>query len=99
MQRQSLLWRITKVNQGRCSCNVALFFAYLELLDVLKSVKIAAIVVEEAHCVSWWGHDYRWHYRELGALRDHFPCVPVLAITSSPSPPVRDDIVSYLNLR
>lgn len=60
---------------------------------------IKLIVVDEAHCVSEWGHDYRVIYKQVDKIRNMFPNAPLLALTSSPSPPVRNDIISHFKMR
>jgi len=61
--------------------------------------KIAQIAIDEAHCISEWGHDFRPEYRELKKLREHFPDVPVMALTATATERVRADIVKQLKLR
>jgi len=60
---------------------------------------INAFVVDEAHCVSEWGHDFRPEYRQLSALRRRHPLIPILAFTATATPRVRTDIVAQLALR
>jgi ATP-dependent DNA helicase RecQ len=60
---------------------------------------ISAFVVDEAHCVSEWGHDFRPEYRRLSTLRRRHPSVPILAFTATATPRVRTDIVAQLALR
>src|SRR5579859_4071361 len=60
---------------------------------------INAFVVDEAHCVSEWGHDFRPEYRQLSALRRRHPMVPILAFTATATPRVRTDIIAQLTLR
>src|SRR5258707_11185714 len=60
---------------------------------------IAQFAIDEAHCISEWGHDFRPEYRELKKLRTHFPDVPVIALTATATERVRADIVKQLKLR
>jgi len=60
---------------------------------------INAFVIDEAHCVSEWGHDFRPEYRQLSQLRRRHPTVPILAFTATATPRVREDIVGQLTLR
>lgn len=65
----------------------------------LKRWNINLIAVDEAHCISEWGHDFRPEYRQLAGLRDHFPEVPVMALTATATERVRQDVVRELRLR
>ena len=60
---------------------------------------IAQFAIDEAHCISEWGHDFRPEYRELKKLRAHFPDVPMMALTATATERVRVDIVKQLKLR
>src|SRR5947209_6265049 len=60
---------------------------------------IAQIAIDEAHCISEWGHDFRPEYRELKKLRKHLPDVPMMALTATATERVRTDIVKELKLR
>src|SRR6266403_4528024 len=60
---------------------------------------IGQIAIDEAHCISEWGHDFRPEYRELKKLRTHFPDVPIMALTATATERVRDDIIKQLKLR
>jgi len=68
-------------------------------LDRLRRAKPAFVAVDEAHCISQWGHDFRPEYRQLRVLRDAFPALAVHAYTATATPQVRDDIVAELRLR
>ncbi|MEM7083188.1 MAG: DNA helicase RecQ [Pseudomonadota bacterium] len=67
-------------------------------LQRLSQCRIRFIAIDEAHCVSQWGHDFREDYLSLGRLKDMFPSTPVLALTATATKPVRDEIVSRLRL-
>jgi ATP-dependent DNA helicase RecQ len=59
----------------------------------------AGIAIDEAHCISQWGHDFRPEYRRLAELREHFPGVPFQAFTATATPRVREDIALQLKLQ
>ncbi len=68
------------------------------MLDRLSRTPLALIAIDEAHCVSQWGHDFRPDYRMLGRLADLFPTVPRLAVTATADARTRDDIRAELRL-
>ncbi len=68
-------------------------------LDDLQRLGVARLAIDEAHCISEWGHDFRPDYRRLAGLRTAFPGVPVLALTATATERVRRDIVTLLGLR
>ncbi|MBD5425084.1 MAG: RecQ family ATP-dependent DNA helicase [Bacteroides sp.] len=65
----------------------------------LKTWNVSLLVVDEAHCISQWGYDFRPPYLSIARLRSYFPRVPVLAVTASATPQVADDICSRLEFR
>ena len=66
---------------------------------VLRRGSVGAFAIDEAHCISHWGHDFRVDYRELGRLRREFSEAPIHAFTATATPRVRQDIVAQLGLR
>ena len=66
---------------------------------VLESVGLSLIAVDEAHCISHWGHDFRPAYRNLTGLKQRFGRIPVLALTATATPEVARDIVEQLKMR
>ena len=67
-------------------------------LEHAKQWDVRLIAVDEAHCISEWGHDFRPEYRQLAELRNHFPKVPLMALTATATERVREDILKQLKL-
>ena len=68
-------------------------------IEMLRQWNVAQFAIDEAHCISEWGHDFRPDYRQLAKLRDVFPGVPFMALTATATERVRGDIVKHLRLR
>jgi ATP-dependent DNA helicase RecQ len=65
---------------------------------LLARCRLALFAVDEAHCISRWGHDFRPEYQQLSVLKERFPSVPVMALTATADIPTRHDIVAQLHL-
>ena len=68
------------------------------VLEDLQRWGVSLLAIDEAHCISEWGHDFRPEYRQIAALRNLFPKTPLLALTATATPRVREDIVTQLRL-
>ncbi|MFC4817637.1 RecQ family ATP-dependent DNA helicase [Flavobacterium sp. GCM10023249] len=68
------------------------------VLERIKGLPISLIAIDEAHCVSQWGHDFRPSYLKIKNLKTHFPKIPFIALTASATPQVQKDIVDLLAL-
>ena len=69
-----------------------------DFIERLKTLDVALFAIDEAHCVSQWGHDFRPEYTGLGRLRNIFPTVPMAALTATAEKQTRLDIIKHLNL-
>ena len=92
--------RLAGLHQGRYK----LLYAAPERLmldhwqENLRAWNVAAIAIDEAHCISEWGHDFRPEYRQIARLRDWLPDIPLMALTATATERVREDIVKHLRL-
>lgn len=68
------------------------------ILDRIKALPINLIAIDEAHCVSQWGHDFRPAYLKIASLKDHFPKIPFLALTATATERVKEDVITQLGL-
>ncbi|MCE7933190.1 MAG: DNA helicase RecQ [Chlorobi bacterium CHB2] len=70
-----------------------------DFLSLLNRANVALVAIDEAHCISEWGHDFRVEYRRLTLLRQKFPTVPIVALTATANQRVQQDIIEQLQLR
>lgn len=100
MSREELISVYNRMNSG------ALKLVYVspervlmrDFIERLQGVSLSMIAVDEAHCISQWGHDFRPEYASLGQLKHYFPHVPFMALTATADDATRNDIVSRLQL-
>lgn len=70
-----------------------------DFLALLNRANVSLVAIDEAHCISEWGHDFRVEYRRLTILREKFPTVPIIALTATANERVQQDILQQLQLR
>jgi ATP-dependent DNA helicase RecQ len=93
--------RLTRAQRG----DLKLLYVAPERFDFgssagrLRSIGVSLLAVDEAHCISEWGHDFRPSYRRVGAVREALGFPPTIALTATATPPVRADITRQLGLR
>src|SRR5665811_1293028 len=96
---------ITKIKSALLQKKVRLLYIAPERLAIptflsfLKGLKISLFAIDEAHCISEWGHDFRPEYRQLKLIGASFPDVPIIALTATATMKVREDIVNQLELK
>ena len=96
---------VKEVEQKILKCSLDILYVSPErmfaegFLKNLKKVKLSLIAIDEAHCVSQWGHDFRPVYLNLNILKNHFPSVPTLALTATADGPTRRDIIDQLKIK
>ncbi|XP_077201757.1 bifunctional 3'-5' exonuclease/ATP-dependent helicase WRN isoform X2 [Paroedura picta] len=86
-------YRVVYMTPEFCLGNLS----WLQELD--QSIGLTLIAIDEAHCISEWGHDFRNSFRSLGSLKKTLPTVPIIALTATASPSIRGDIVHCLHLK
>ena len=70
-----------------------------DFLSILDTCKIALLAIDEAHCISQWGHDFRPEYRQISTVRERYPDVPCIAVTATADAQTHPDIMAGLNLK
>lgn len=88
------LTRLLYVTPEQCAADA--FRGHMKI--VYEQKELARIAVDEAHCISEWGHDFRKSFKELKWFRDTFPDVPIMCLTATATPKVREDIINILGL-
>ncbi len=73
-------------------------FVQRSFLNLISNIKLSLVAIDEAHCISQWGHEFRPEYRQLSIIRREMPNVPIIALTATATPSVQLDIVSALSL-
>ena len=97
--------QINRIQAEACSGAVRILYLAPErlatagFLSFLRGLEVSLIAVDEAHCISEWGHDFRPDYRNLRRLRREFPSAPLMALTATATERVRLDIIEQLELR
>ena len=97
--RQSQVIQKARVGEYRLLYLSPERLARADTLDWLQGIPVSFFAIDEAHCISEWGHEFRPEYRQLSRLREHFPDRPIAAFTASATRRVRHDIIHQLKLR
>lgn len=88
-----------KINIVYCSPEYLIKGDGMELVDMLVADdRLGFLAVDESHCISVWGHDFRPHYLKIGTVRDKHPEIPILAVTATATKTVADEIIKYLKM-
>ena len=96
---------IDRIQTAALRGNIKILYAAPERLTMpefqhfLQKINVSLIAIDESHCISEWGHDFRPDYRNLKMLRNLFPAVPAMALTATATPKVREDIICQLSLQ
>ncbi len=101
MSRKRRLDSLEQLSSGKCRLALVSPERLLmpRFLEMIKRREVKAFAIDEAHCISHWGHDFRPEYRKLASLRKHFPAASIHAYTATATERVQQDIVEQLALR
>jgi ATP-dependent DNA helicase RecQ len=98
MEERSAIWRAARSGELDLLYVSPEGLAAGSMLERLSEIDLSLIAIDEAHCVSQWGHDFRPDYRNLGLLAERFPGVPRIAVTATADARTREDILTSLRL-
>jgi len=100
MERDALISVYNRMNSGQLKLVYVSPERALnrDFLERLEHIQLALIAIDEAHCISQWGHDFRREYAALGELKERFPYAPMMALTATADDATRKDIISRLQL-
>ncbi len=98
-EQEGILWRIRAKELKLLYIAPERLIGDTRFLEFIKTVKVALLAIDEAHCISQWGHDFRPEYLQLGSLKQSLPGVPLVALTATADKLTKDDIISKLRLR
>ncbi len=105
-EQQEVISRLPKKDGGANGQPLKLLYVAPErlvgdnrLIDYLQQINVSLFAIDEAHCISQWGHDFRPEYLALGKLKQRFPAVPLIALTATADKLTRQDIIEKLRLQ
>lgn len=109
-EKQNYTRKLQDWNDGKISIPYKMIYTTPEMMtynkgfttlltNLYKKGYLSRVVIDEAHCVSTWGHDFRDSYLTLGQIRNYFPETPIMALTATATPKVKKDIVYLLNMK
>lgn len=108
-QKEERQWIMSTLSKSGTEDHIQLLYITPEMVNKSQALvrsleklhqrkRLARIVIDEAHCVSQWGHDFRPDYKELGEIRNHLPGVPMMALTATATENVKVDVIHNLRM-